>query len=194
MRKPVQLDERPSSGMIEGELRRREQVSAAKKAIWGAIRTLLIFAAASVLISTLLLPVIRVEQNSMMPTISEGEIIIFVKVGSIGKGDIVAFHHNDQVLVKRVIATEGDKVDIDWQGVVSLNGTKLYEPYLNDGGTIECTVELPLQVQSNQFFLAGDNRGSSLDSRVREIGTIHRDRIMGRAVIRIWPLSKIGPP
>jgi len=179
---------KPHEEKPRGKGRTRESLSA----IWSALRTLLIFAAITVLVSTLWLPVLQVQKTSMAPTLQDGEILIFITTGNINKGDIVAFYYGNQILIKRVVATTGDWVDIDADGVVSVNGETLEDPYPSEYGPGECTVALPLQVPDNQFFVLGDNRSVSLDSRISEIGTIHRDKIVGKAIVRVWPFARLG--
>jgi len=182
----------PSSDQIERELRRRELSTEVRVAIIKAIRTLIVFAAAAVLLVTLLFPTIQVQRGSMTPTLRDGEQIILTKVGGIGRGDIVAFHLGNQTLLKRVIATAGESVIIDTNGAVYVDGELLDEPYLRDQSIGECDIDFPYQVPDKQFFVMGDNRAASMDSRLSDIGTVHRDVIIGKTIIRIWPLSRIG--
>jgi len=182
----------PSSEQIERELRRREMAAEVRKAIFKAIRTLIVFAAAAVLLVTLLFPTVQVQRGSMSPTLRDGEQIILITVGGIGRGDIVAFHLGNQTLLKRVIATAGESVSIDADGAVYINGELLDEPYLQNRNLGECDINFPYQVPDNQFFVMGDNRIASMDSRLSDIGTVHRDVIVGKTIVRIWPLSRIG--
>ena len=182
----------PSSDQIERELRRRELSTEVRVAIIKAIRTLIVFAAAAVLLVTLLFPTIQVQRGSMTPTLRDGEQIILTKVGGIGRGDIVAFHLGNQTLLKRVIATAGESVIIDTNGAVYVDGELLDEPYLRDRSIGECDIDFPYQVPDSQYFVMGDNRPVSMDSRLSDIGTVHRDVIIGKTIIRIWPLSRVG--
>jgi len=183
---------RPTSAQLEMELRRRELTLEARKAIIKAVKTLIVFAAAAVLVVTLLFPTIQVQRGSMSPTLRDGEQLILITVGRISRGDIIAFHLGNQTMVKRVIATAGQWVDIDEVGNVYIDGTMLAEPYLSGHSIGERDIELPLQVPDNQFFVMGDNRAISMDSRSRDFGMIHRDEIIGKNIFRIWPLTAIG--
>ena len=183
---------RPTSAQLEMELRRRELTLEARKAIFKAVKTLIVFAAAAVLVVTLLFPTIQVQRGSMSPTLRDGEQLILITVGRISRGDIIAFHLGNQTMVKRVIATAGQWVDIDEVGNVYIDGTMLAEPYLSGQLVGERDIELPLQVPDNQFFVMGDNRAISMDSRSRDFGMIHRDEIIGKSIFRIWPLTAIG--
>lgn len=92
--------------------------------------------------------------------------------------------------IKRVIAVEGDEVDIR-DGYVYVNGEKLDEPYVKEEGiTRQLTIPMPYVVGEDQFFVMGDNRGASRDSRT--IGPINLEQIIGKAGFRIWPIQKIG--
>lgn len=105
-------------------------------------------------------------------------------------GDIVIINgqESDVRLVKRVIALPGDVIDIH-NGEVFLNGERLEEPYVK-GQTFEGVVEVPFTLGAEQFFVMGDNREHSLDSRA--LGPIAKSSIEGRAVFRIWPIPKFG--
>jgi len=186
-------ENRPTSEQFERELRRRELTTEALKSIFKAVKTLIVFAAVAVLLATLLFPTMQVQRGSMAPTLRDGEQLILITVGKIDRGDVVAFHLGRQTMVKRVIAVSGEWVDINEDGYVLVDGVILEEPYLYAHGTSRHNVELPYQVPDNSFFVMGDNRAISIDSRSNDFGTIHKDEIIGRAIFRIWPLSKIGP-
>ena len=190
--KTVSSVTRPTVSQLEREIRRRELTTEANKAIVNAIKTFIVFAAAAVLLVTLLFPTIQVQRGSMAPTLRDGEQLILVTAGGIRRGDIIAFRLGNQTMVKRVIAVAGDWVDIDESGRVYIDGTILNEPYLEGQAIGERDVEFPFQVPDNQFFVMGDNRAISLDSRLANFGTIHRDEIIGKSILRIWPLTRIG--
>jgi len=187
-----QTREHPTSEQIERELRRRELAAEVRGSIYKAVKSLIVFAAAAVLLATLLFPAVQVQRGSMSPTLRDGEQLILITVGRINKGDIVAFHLGNQTLIKRVIATAGETVDIDANGAVYVDGVRIYEPYVNGISLGECDITLPFQVPDNQFFVMGDNRAVSLDSRSSDFGTIHRDEIVGKTILRVWPLTRIG--
>ena len=116
------------------------------------------------------------------------------------RGDIIIFDYEDIVLVKRVIAAGGDEVYIE-DGEVYVNDTKIYETYLPmDTKTFIPQAGLRflaegerIQVPDNFFFVLGDNRTQSKDSRYDEVGLISRDKIKGVVFFRFWPLQSFGP-
>jgi signal peptidase I len=183
---------RPSKALIEEEIKRRERASAFYAAVWSAVKTLVVVAAVSVLVSTLLVPVLRVYGESMLPTLRDGEIVISFKTSKFDRGDIIAFYYNNKALLKRVIAVSGDWVDIDENGVVSVNGEVLDEPYAPEKGLGKCDIELPYQVPDGRWFVMGDRRLTSVDSRASAIGAISDEQVIGEIAFRIWPLNVLG--
>ncbi|MGN8688901.1 signal peptidase I [Atopobiaceae bacterium HCP3S3_F7] len=150
--------------------------------------------AASVLLSTFALPTFKIYGQSMAPTLNEGDIVVATKSPSYGRGDLVAFTYNNKVLTKRAIGCPGDWVDIDANGNVSINGEALDEPYLQPGakGLGQCDISLPYQVPEDTYFVMGDKRSVSVDSRLAQVGCIPKDQIVGRLVLRVWPLGALG--
>ena len=183
---------RPSAQQLEKELRRLKRKSEIRKSIISTLSALIVTAAAVTLILTQWLPVLQVQRSSMSPTLRDGEVIIFITTGQIERGDIIAFYQGNQVLIKRVIAASGDEVDLNDDGSVLLNGAPLDEPYVIAHSMGEYDIALPALVPENRFFVLGDQRQSSLDSRSSEIGTIHQDQIVGKALFRIWPPDNLG--
>ena len=95
-------------------------------------------------------------------------------------------------MIKRVIASPGDWVDIDNAGNVYVNGALLEEPYLTEKSLGECNITLPYQVPDGRIFVMGDDRAVSLDSRTTAVGPIGREQVLGRVLVRVWPLSAVG--
>ncbi len=156
------------------------------------IASLAVVAAAAVLVSMLWLPVMRITGASMSPTVSDGELVVAVKTRNFEAGDIIAFYYNNKILIKRVIASAGDWVDIDEDGNVSLNNVPLEEPYLREKSLGECNIVLPFQVPDGRVFVMGDDRAVSLDSRTTTVGTVAQEQILGRVLFRVWPVSRMG--
>jgi signal peptidase I len=128
----------------------------------------------------------------MLPTLRDGDIVIAVNRRDFARGDVVAFYYNNKLLLKRVIAVSGEWVDIDADGAVTINGEQLDEPYAPEKGLGHCDVALPYQVPEGRWFVMGDHRLTSLDSRSSAIGAVSRDQIIGKVALRLWPPSAFG--
>ncbi len=153
---------------------------------------LLVVAAAAVLLVTLFLPVLQVTGTSMEPTLNDGDVIVLVKTSDFETGDLCAVRVSGNVLLKRMIAGPGDWVNIDSEGNVYVNGELLDEPYVTDKALGISDIEYPCQVPESCIFVMGDHRSVSVDSRSSEVGCISYDHVIGRVVIRIWPLKGVS--
>lgn len=147
--------------------------------------------AAAALLATLFMPILRIYGNSMEPAVSEGDIVVTVKTSHPEPGEVVAFYYNNRILVKRVIAGAGSMVDIDEAGNIYVDGELLIEPYIIEKSAGMSDLEYPVEVPDNQYFVLGDNRIVSADSRSSELGCISQDDILGRVVFRVWPLDSM---
>lgn len=184
--------ELPSSRDVEQELKRERYKRRYKRTLKSTIFALVTASAAAVLIATLWMPVLQIFGSSMTPTLSEGEIVVSIKVNELEPGDIVAFYYGNKVLIKRYIAGPGTWVDIQEDGTVLLNGEVLDEPYLTEKSFGICDLELPYQVPENTYFLMGDHRETSVDSRHSSVGCIAGEQMVGRIVYRVWPFDVFG--
>lgn len=113
--------------------------------------------------------------------------------GTYQRGDIIAFYYNNKILVKRVIGMPGEWVDMDENGNVTIDGEPLEEPYLTEKSLGECDIELPYQVPEGRYFVMGDHRSVSSDSRSSQVGCVSEEQIVGKLLFRLWPLDEIGP-
>ena len=179
----------PSLDQIESERKRYRWKKAYIKALRGTISVLTYMAAVAALIATLVLPVLQIEGTSMEPTLVNGDIVLLTKTTTFGRGDICGFSWNNKILVKRVIGIPGDWIEMDTDGTLYLNGEKLDEPYAQQIAFGECDLEFPFQVPQEQYFVLGDMRESSIDSRNTLVGCVENDQIIGKIVFRIWPLK-----
>ena len=191
-RKAKDLTQVPAVEKLETELKREKYRRRYLSVLRSTVYTLLVVAAAAVLIATLWLPVLQIYGNSMSPTLIEGDILVSLKSDSFNTGDVVAFYYNNRILVKRVIAGPGDWVDIDRDGNVYVNEELIEEPYLVEKAFGICDLELPYQVPANRFFVMGDHRSVANASRLSAIGCVASDDILGRLVFRVWPFSAFG--
>lgn len=178
---------------MKAELKREKYKHRYSSVLRSTIYSLIVVAAIAVLVVVLWLPVLRIYGNSMTPTISEGEIVVSLKGSSFKRGDLIAMYYSNKLLVKRVIAGPGEWIDIDEEGNVYINEELLDEPYLVEKALGECDIELPFQVPDERYFVMGDHRATSADSRVSSIGPIPVEDIVGRIVFRVWPLPRFGP-
>jgi signal peptidase I len=181
----------PTKNQVETERKRYRRRKAYNKALSGTIYVLTIVAAVAVLIATLVLPVLQIEGTSMEPTLINGDILLLTKTTNFDRGELCGFSWNNKLLIKRVIGVPGDWIEIDTDGTVYLNGEKLEEPYAEQLALGECDLEFPFQVPQEQYFVLGDMRESSIDSRNTLIGCVEKDQIVGKVFFRIWPFKMI---
>ena len=182
----------PSSEQVEAELNRVKYRRRYHRVLRSTVYILVTVAAAAILAATLWLPVLQIYGNSMTPTLKDGEILYTVKSLDLKVGDIVAFYYNNKILVKRMICSAGDWIDIDEDGTVYVNDKELEEPYLVEKALGDCNIELPYQVPDGKIFVMGDRRSTSVDSRNTAVGCVAREQIVGKIIFRIWPLKRLG--
>lgn len=188
----MKYTELPSTEEVEQELKREQYKQRYKKTMKSTIFALITAAAVAVLVATLWMPVLRIFGTSMSPTLQEGQIVVCVKVNEMEPGDIIAFYYGNKVLVKRYIAGPGSWVDIQEDGTILVDGVALDEPYLTEKAVGICDLELPYQVPEGTYFLVGDQRSTSVDSRHSSVGCISMEQIVGRIVYRVWPFEAFG--
>ena len=188
-KKEVQQLEIPSVDLLEGELKRTRYNARYRRTLRTTIFSLLLVAAVAVIIAVLLLPVLQISSGSMENTLVDGDMVISLNNGKYKTGDIIGFYYNNVVLIKRVIATSGDWVDIAEDGTVTVNGVVLDEPYVEEKALGDCNIKLPYQVPQGKCFVLGDNRTESIDSRNTAVGCISNDVVLGKLLARVWPLK-----
>lgn len=184
--------EKPTTAQLEAELNRVKYRSRYRSVLRSTVYTLITVAAIAVLVATLWLPVLQIYGNSMTPTLRDGEIIFSLKTSDFAPGDIIAFYYNNKILVKRVICGAGDWVDIDEDGTVYINDVMLDEPYVTEKSLGDCNIDLPFQVPDGRYFVMGDHRSTSVDSRNTAVGCVADEQVVGKIIFRIWPLADFG--
>ena len=189
LRKKDHVDSLPTRKQVETERKRYRRQKAYNKALGGTVYVLTIVAAVAVLIATLILPVLQIEGTSMEPTLVHGDIVLLTKSTTFERGQLCGFSWNNKLLIKRVIGTPGDWIEMDIDGTIYLNGEKLDEPYAQQLAVGECDLEFPYQVPQEQYFVLGDMRESSIDSRNTLIGCVAKDQIVGKVFFRVWPIK-----
>jgi len=184
------LDDVPSAEQLRSELNRRRYKRRFAATLKNTVSSLIVTAAAAVVLSVLLLPAVRVTGTSMEPHLSNGQIVLCNKLKTASRGDIIALTYNKKVLLKRVIAVSGDTIDISEDGRVKLNGTPLNEPYVSKLALGECDIEFPYKVKENRWFVMGDSREVSVDSRYSTFGCVPDENILGVVWSRIYPFDQ----
>lgn len=182
----------PAPDLIEAELTRVRYQTRYGRVLRSTVYALITVAAIAVLIATLWMPVLQTYGGSMTPTLDDGNIVLSLKTAELETGDIIAFYYNNRILVKRVIATSGDWVNILEDGTVFVNDVELDEPYVAEKAFGDCDIELPYQVPESRVFVMGDHRSVSVDSRNTAIGCVAEEQLVGRLVFRLWPFDQIG--
>lgn len=151
-----------------------------------------------VLMFMFLVRVMTVDGNSMNPTLLHGDrLIVSNLVQDYQRGDVVVFvapEFMDEPLIKRVIATEGQLVEIDFnKHIVYVDGVAIDEPYIAEPIEDEQDYDGPIEVPKGCVFVMGDNRNHSSDSRTEEIGCVDTRYILGEAYFVMFPLKSFGP-
>ena len=182
----------PDLDAIQDEMRRSKNQSKYHQALKSTAGTIVVVAAIAVLVASIFLPVLRVTGTSMQPNFAPGNVLVAVKTKDYVPGDVCSFYYNNKLIIKRVIATGGDVLEIDEDGRVSVNGLVLDESYVRTYDLGLCDIDFPYTVPAEQLFVMGDNRASSVDSRVQAFGCISKEELMGKVVLRVWPLQNFA--
>lgn len=182
----------PSLSELEAELEREVYKGKYKRTLRSTISVLIVTASIVVLMAFLIFPVFRIYGSSMSPTIKEGDIVMSVKGSKFECGDVIVLSYNNKLLVKRVIAGPGQWFNLDQDGNVFVDGELIDEPYLIDKAYGDCNISLPYQIPDGRYFVMGDNRSTSQDSRNSVVGCIAEEQIVGKALLRLWPFSEVG--
>ena len=177
---------------LREQLNDEQQRQRKRRLVIKGASVLVVIIAVSILVSTMWMPVLKIYSASMEPTLEKGDVVIALKKMNVRNGQLIAFYIGNKTLVKRVIAGPGDWVDIDDNGNVFVNEKLVDEPYVSGKKTGESDITFPYQVPESRFFVLGDNRAISMDSRSEYIGCVSEDQIIGEVVLKIWPPGGIG--
>ena len=181
----------PSLELLEGALEKERDKNSFSHMLRNTFFSLLVVAAVAVLVVVLVMPVFQITGTSMTNTLQDGDVVLSVKCKSYRPGDVIAFYYNNDILIKRVIAVSGDWVEIDPNGMVYVNSEALDEPYVREHALGDCNIDMPYQVPDGCFFVMGDHRATSIDSRNKTVGCVSGQMIAGKLLLRIWPLAEI---
>ena len=182
--------ELPQIDELRKELQRELYRRRFRRLLRSTIDSLIVVAAVAAIVATLVFPVLQIAGTSMEPNLNDGDIVLLAKTDKLKTGDLCAFYYSNKILIKRVIATPGDYLWIEQDGTVFLNGEELDEPYVQDKALGECDLDFPYQVPENAFFMMGDQRETSIDSRSSVIGCIATDHTIGKIMCKFWPISE----
>lgn len=182
----------PTLEQLTAELERENYKRRYNSVLRSTLFTLVVVAAVAVLVATIWMPVLQIYGSSMTPTLSEGDIVVSMKGTEFEPGELVAFYLGNKILVKRCIAGPGQWVNIDENGNVYVDDVLLDEPYLTEKALGECDLSFPYQVPESRYFCMGDHRATSVDSRHSAVGCVAEEQIVGKIVLRVWPLSEFG--
>lgn len=178
-----------TKSQIESEIKRIDYKTKYRKIISSTIYTLIIILAIASVTSTIFMPVFQINSNSMDPEYSNGDIVTAIKFTKIKQGDVIAFYHGNKILIKRVIGSQSDWIDIDEKGNVSVNGKVLDEKYVLNKTLGDYSIKFPYQVPNDSYFILSDDRENMVDSRSEDIGCVNKKDIIGEILFRVWPLK-----
>lgn len=170
--------------------------------IWNELLGWLIYIVVIVILTYLVITFVgqrtRVSGESMLTTLHDGDQLIVDKISyrfrEPKRYEIVVFpyeHEEGTYYIKRIMGLPGETVQII-DGYFYVNGEQIEDGYGNEVMNNAGIAEEPLTLGDDEYFVLGDNRNHSSDSRVANVGVIHRDKLLGRAWIRIWPFSRFG--
>ena len=182
----------PEIDILKRELKRERYRRRFRRLLRSTINALVVVAAVAALVATLVLPVLQIAGTSMEPSLNDSDIVLLVKTDKLSTGDLCAFYYSNKILIKRIIAIPGDYIWLESDGTVFLNGNQIDEPYVEQKALGECDIEFPYQVPENSYFMMGDHRETSIDSRSTAIGCIAESQIIGKIICKVWPLSEFA--
>ena len=182
----------PTAKQIEAEILREKYNRKYRQVLKSTIYSLIVVAAIAVLIATLAFPVLQISGSSMEPTLNDEEIVVLIKTTNMKRGQLCCFSYQNKLLIKRVVGLPGDSIHVDADGYVYVNGNLLEEPYVIDRALGECDITFPCNVTDNHYFVLGDHRPTSIDSRSSVIGLVSEEYIVGKIFLRVWPFESIS--
>ena len=181
-----------SGFQLEKEIERMQLSHRKRNRLTTVFVVLLVLAASMVLAATLKFPILLVGGDAMNPTLESGQALLTIRTQQLERGDIVAFYHGNELLIRRIVGCSGEQIHIADDGLITVNG-ETFEDVFSASMVLEPSdLTYPIQVPESCFFVVGDNRAISMDSRMMEIGCVSSERIVGKVIFRFWPLEVLA--